>query len=123
MQDVGADRFADRFDPASYADDPVLGVFESQPDDADALWLSERLFWRLTRVASAYELHTLPLLGGTEPISLNRLQCEGLLDEIAFVAERLNDRLAIEIAQRISAYLAVRTRQPSWDGVVIFEGE
>jgi hypothetical protein len=59
---VPTERFADRLDPASYTDDPVVGVYEADPDAADALWISERLFGRLTLVASAYELHTLPLL-------------------------------------------------------------
>lgn len=41
------------------------------------------------RVASAF--HTLPLLGGIESVTLNRPRCEALVDEVTFVAERLND--------------------------------
>ncbi|QTE31096.1 hypothetical protein [Pengzhenrongella sicca] len=118
------DRFADRLDPATYAeDDEVVGVFESDPSDQDALWLSARLFRRLTGVALAYELHSLPMLGGLDPVRLNRARCESLLDEIAFVAERLDDPLAAAMAQSITDYLAVRTRRAAWDGTVMFEGD
>lgn len=115
-------RFSDRLDAASYADDPEVGVYESDPSEDDSLWISERLFERLTRVASAYELHTLPMLGGTEPVRLNRVRCEGLLDEVAFVAERLNDPLAADVAQSLTTYLTRRTWNPRWDAVVTFAG-
>ena len=87
------------------------------------MWLSDRLFGRLTGVASAYELHTLPLLGGCEPVRLNRLQCEDVLDEVEFVAERLNDPLVIESAQQIANHPLVRTRRPGRTGVVTVEGQ
>ena len=76
------DRFADRLDPATYEDDDeVVGVFESDPSETDALWLSARLFRRLTGVAQAYELHVLPLLDDPDPVRLNRARCEAVLDE------------------------------------------
>lgn len=74
-------------------------------------------------MARAYELHALPLLDDPEPVRLNRARCEAVLDEIVFVAERLDDPLAISAAQSITAYLHVRTRQPGWDGSVTFEGD
>jgi hypothetical protein len=118
------DRFADRFDPATYAeDDELVGVFEADPSEDDALWLSARLFRRLTGVASAYELHSLPLLDSSEPVRLNRVRCEDILDEIAFVAERLDDPLAVATAQIITDYLAARARRPTWDGTITFEGD
>jgi hypothetical protein len=116
------DRFSDRLDAASYTDDPEVGVYESDPDEDDSLWISERLFERLTKVASAYELHTLPMLGGMDPVRLNRVRCEALLDEVAFVGELLNDPLAAKVARSLSAYLTHRTWDPRWDGVVTFEG-
>lgn len=82
------DRFADRLDAEMFGSDAVVGVFESEPSEADALWLSERLFARLVMVARAYELHTLPLLGGSNAVRLSRPQCESLFDELAFVADR-----------------------------------
>ena len=117
------DRFADRLDAAAYEnDDEVVGVFEQTVEDADALWLSGQLFHRLTTVASAYRLHALPMLGGSEPMRLNRLQRQSLLNELAFVAERLNDPLATATAQAISDFVAIRTRRPAREGSITIEG-
>ena len=121
---VTLDSFADRLDPSTYQDDDgLVGVFESGAREEDSLWISERLFRRLTAVATGYELHTLPMLGGSDPVRLNGQRCESLLDELAFVAERLNDLLASTTAQEIQDYIAVRVRRPSWDGEVTIEGE
>jgi hypothetical protein len=121
---VTRDRFADRLDASIYEDDDeTVGVFESSPAEQDSLWLSGRLVHRLTGVAAAYELHTLPMLGGSEPVRLDRLRCESLLDELAFVADRLNDPLAVQTAQVIADYVAIRTRRPEWVGPVTFEGD
>lgn len=118
------DRFADRLDPATYADDDeVVGVFEADPSEPDALWLSARLFRRLTGVAKAYDLHALPLLDAPDPVRLNKARCEAVIDEIAFVAERLDDPVAAGMAQSIADYLSARTRRPAWDGPVTFEGD
>jgi hypothetical protein len=120
---VTSDRFSDRLDPDSFADDPVVGVFESDASEADALWISERLFGRLVHFAQAYELHTLPQLGGTDPVRLGQAQCQSLLDELAFVADRLNDPLAISTAQSISSYVLRRAHRPGAETFVTFEGE
>jgi hypothetical protein len=121
---VTRDRFGDRLDATTYDDDDeTVGVFESTAADQDALWFSGRLFRRLAGVAAAYELHTLPSLGGLEPVRLNRPRCESLLDELAFVADRLNDPLAVKTAQVIADYVAIRTRRPAWAGTVTFEGD
>jgi hypothetical protein len=117
---VTRDEFADRLDASTYEDDDeTVGVFETSPAEQDSLWL----FHRLTGVAAAYELHTLPMLGGSEPVRLDRLRCESLLDELAFVADRLNDPLAVKTAQVIADYVAIRTRRPAWAGQVTFEGD
>jgi hypothetical protein len=121
---VPIERFADRLDPATYAEDgEVVGVFESGPSDDDVLWLSARIFRRLTYIARAYELHALPLLDDPNPVSLNRMRCEAVAEEIAFVAERLDDPVAVGMAQSITNYLSDRTRRPAWDGTVTFEGD
>ena len=116
-------RFADRMTASTYADDPVAGIFEVDPGEKDALWIPERLFLRVSRIAAAYELHTLPLLGGSDPVRLGRLQCDLLLDELAFVADRLHDPLATGVARSVSGYLASRLHRPAWDGFVTVEGE
>lgn len=124
MVTVAHDRFADRLDASTYqGDDDVVGVYEFDAADQDSLWLSGRLFRRLTDVAVAYELHTLPLLGGSDPVRLDRVQCQSLLDELAFLAERLNDAVAWQTAQAITDYVAVRTGRPAWSGLVTFEGD
>jgi hypothetical protein len=116
---VPLDRFADRLNPDTYAhDDDGVAVFEATPDEADALWLSARLFRRLTFIARGYELHALPLLDSPEPVVLNRPRCEAVVDEIEFVATVLDDRLTIELAQSLTDYLSERMRRPSWDGTV-----
>jgi hypothetical protein len=121
---VTQDRYADRLDPSTYeTDDDTIGIFESSPDAPDSLWLSGRLFNRLTGVAAAYELHTLPLLAGVDTDRLNRARCQQLLDELAFVADRLNDPLALQTAQVISDYIASHLRRPGWDGSITFEGD
>jgi hypothetical protein len=121
---MSPDRFADRLNAATYeVDDDVVGVFESDPGEVGALWLSGRLFRRLAVVAAAYELHTLPMLGGPEPIRLNKTQCQSLLDGLAFVADRLNDPLAVSTAQAITDYVAGWTRRPAWDGSLTIEGD
>lgn len=112
-----SDRFADRLDPASYEADEVVGIYEQAPDDTASLWLSERLVHRLATTATAYELHTLPLLQGPEPVRLNQQRCVSLLDELAFVAERLDDPLAATTAQAIQDYIAARVRRPGWAGL------
>jgi hypothetical protein len=113
-------RFADRLSADTYTGDPLVAVYESSLDEADAVWLSERLFMRLALTAKAYELHTLPLLGGTEPVRLHPAQCEALLDELQFVADRLNDPLAVDAAKAVAQYVV--GRRGSGTGVTV-EGE
>ena len=110
-----------RLDPATYREDEVVGVYEDTPGDADSLWLSERLVRRLVLIAAAYELHTLPMLGDADPVHLNQQRCISLLDELVFVAERLDDPAAATTAQAIQDYVAVRVRRPGWTGEVTFD--
>jgi hypothetical protein len=49
--------------------------------------------------------------------------CEALLDEIAFVAEQLDDQLVHEDARVLSVHLTRRTRNAQWDGVMTVEAE
>lgn len=118
-----AEPFADRLDPATYADDVLVGVYESDPGEPDALWLSERLMARLVHAAIGYELHTLPMLAQNEPLTLNRARTESLEHEIAFVGERLDDPVAAQTVMALSAYISERLRRPGWDGPLTFDAE
>lgn len=121
---VTRDHYADRLDPSTYQDDDdTVGLFETSPSEPDSLWLSGRLFHRLTGVAVAYELHTLAQLRALDDDRLNRARLESLFDEVAFVADRLNDPLATETAQAISNYVAARLNRPMWDGSITFQGD
>ncbi len=98
-------RFADRLDASTYADDDeTVGVFEGGPDDEDALWLSGRLFRRLTTVGAAYELHVLPQLQDGDAVRLGRPQCQSLVETVV-------------------AFMGVRLRQPRWDGDITIDGD
>jgi hypothetical protein len=116
------DRFADRLAADTYVDDDLVGIFESTPAEPDALWISERVFSRIVFVARAYELHTLPMLGGSDRMTLGRQQCESLLDELAFVAERLNDDVATVAAESVAAYVSGKVTSPWAEVKVSVEG-
>lgn len=117
------DRFADRLDAATYAhDDEIVRVFQRTAEDPDALCLSGKLFHRLTSVASAYRLPILALLGGSDPMTLNSPLCASLLDELAFVAERLNDPLVVAMVQTMSEYVATRAQQSVPQGTITIDG-
>lgn len=115
-------RYSDRLDPATYEDDEPIAIYEEDPGEAGALYISERLFSRLVHLGEAYELHHLPLLGRIEPVQLGRAQCVALCDELAFVAERVDDPLTVAAAQSVSDYLDARVRRPGAETFVTLEG-
>ncbi len=59
--------------------------------------------------------------GDADPVHLNQQRCISLLDELVFVAERLDDPAAATTAQAIQDYVAVRVRRPGWTGEVTFD--
>ncbi|MFE9954652.1 hypothetical protein [Micromonospora sp. NPDC005299] len=81
--------YADRLDPQTYADDLVVAVYRDVP--SDGIWVPEQVFWRLVYVAKGYSLHLLPLLGGSDPVQLSRPMIQTFIDEVSFVADRLQD--------------------------------
>ena len=116
-----ATRFHDRLDPATYEDDDgTVGLFERDPEEADSLWMSERLFRRLTTIGVAYELHMLSILNDFEDITFDAIRLESLLDEIAFAAARLDDAALLPVAQSMAKYLDDRLRRHAWHGSVVF---
>lgn len=84
---------------------------------------SPSAFRRITLVAQAYELHTLSLLGGMSRVALTRPMCASLIDELAFVADRLNDPLAHDTVRALSDFVVARLRVPGWHGTVTVEGD
>ncbi|MET0915624.1 MAG: hypothetical protein ABWY81_05440 [Jiangellaceae bacterium] len=46
-----------------------------------------------------------------------------MVDEVTFIAERLDDPVAAGAAQSITIYVAARLRRPSWDGTVTIDGD
>lgn len=115
--------YADRLDTQRYADDPVVAVHGGDPAAEDTVWLPERLFARLTLVARAYELPVLPLLGGPDPVALGRALCESVVEEVEFVADRLDDPLLHRTARLLVDAAVARLRRPAWPGDLVVEGE
>ena len=91
--------------------------------DEDALWLSGRLFRRVTGVGAAYELHVLLQLQDADAVRLSRPECQSLVDELQFVAERLDDPLAHRMVQTVAALVSARLRQPGWDENITIDGD
>ncbi len=84
----------DRFNEATYANDPKVGIFVGEP--RKEIWIPERLFDRMRLIAAAYGLHILPLLDGTADIlSLDYRQVAVLRDELTFIGELVPDPLMV----------------------------
>jgi hypothetical protein len=100
---VTIDRFLDRFDPATYADDEPVCLFLVEGVGGDTeVWVPERLWHRLQAIASAYHLHLLPVLGWSrDPRFINAQQCQTLVDELEFVATVVDDALLNALIQEL----------------------
>lgn len=46
-------------------------------------------------------------------MQLDRQRCQSLIDELALVADRLNDALAVRAAQMVAHDVAIRIRRPT----------
>ncbi len=107
------ERFADRLDPATYADEEPVRLWLVEGTPADELYLPEALWHRLRMVAAAYHLHLLPILDGlSDPVFLSASQCGALVDETDFVAARVDDALLMEVISAVRQ-LATRARGAS----------
>lgn len=115
-------RFRDRLDADYYQDDPVFGIGlgDSTPGDADAIWVPERIMERIVALGRAYELHYLPMVVAGEATYLNATQAEGMEEELAFVVDRVDDPLVHEHGRRIADFVARGAREGAG---VTFEGE
>ena len=88
------ERYQDRFESRGLDDEnPIEVRVASEPIGSGEL-VPEPIFWRLVMAGRAYNLHILGnVLTWGEVCSINSLQCDSLLDELAFVREVLNDLL------------------------------
>src|SRR5438477_2646333 len=82
-------QFSDRFRSDSYAEDEPVAISAN----GQAHSVPERLFTRLQQIAGAYELHLLPSIDIYTRTVLDGERCEAFVDEVAFVAEVVNDPL------------------------------
>lgn len=103
------ERFGDRLCAEAYEDDPLTGVFADDPDQG--VWIPERLFDRLVFVAKGYELHVLSNLKVDDTV-LSRPLIEAFVDEVTFVAERLDDDVLAPWLQRLVDYAGRQLRAP-----------
>lgn len=69
-------------------------------------WIPERLWERILDLGRAYRLHVLGLLEGQERFELNPPQIESLLDELQFLASRVNDDLVLGHLEELRAAAA-----------------
>lgn len=100
--------FADRLDPATYRDDPLVGVYQQDASEADALWIPESIMRRLVRIAEAYELRSLGLVGAAADVTLGRSQCRDLLDEVEFIANLVDDPLLVDLCSTLERCVAAK---------------
>lgn len=101
------ERFADRFDPDAFGDDPPVGVgVLTDSTEEWVAWIPERLWERALGLGRAYCLHILGLLDGEDRFELNPPQIESLLDELQLLASVVDDELLrshLESVRRASA--------------------
>ena len=89
------DIFQDRFSAETYADDePIcLAIKQNGAEFENLVEMPERLFARCQHLAQAYSLHLLPSINYYETTSLDRTQCQTLVEELEFIQFVVNDPL------------------------------
>jgi hypothetical protein len=106
------DRYADRFDQSRYAEDDPVRVFDYDHADSSDVWIPERIWRRLAAIGSAYELHYLPMLGGgPEVLTWDAVQAQGILDELAFIVDVVQDPLLLDWVKALSAVVEPAARR------------
>lgn len=85
----------DRFSAETYADDePICFVIKRKGAEFEKLAeMPERLFARCQHLAQAYSLHLLPSINHYQSTSLDRTQCQTLVEELEFIQFVVNDSL------------------------------
>ena len=83
------------------------------------VWIPERLFARMQRLADAYQLHMLPGLDPYARNSLGREQVESLLDELEFIARVVDDAALLAQLEQLRAVAMKVPRDPIRTELVI----
>ncbi|HEY8562081.1 MAG TPA: hypothetical protein VIL74_17035 [Pyrinomonadaceae bacterium] len=87
--------FRDRFSAETYADDEPIcfGIKRNGAEFENSAEMPERLFVRCQCLAQAYSLHLLSSINYYETTSLDRTQCQTLVEELEFIQFVVNDPL------------------------------
>ncbi|SRR6266540_3430523 len=114
------ERYEDRLESSSYANDEVVGAGPSGRADYDGwVWIPERLFSRMQHLAKAYEFHVLTRLDPYGRNSLNVEQVESLLDEVEFIGRVVEDEaLRVQLERLRAVAVAVRGAGPRTELVI-----
>lgn len=100
-------RYPDRFESARFENDEPIELRAVSEPIGSGQMVPEGIFARLVLAGRAYDLHVLgSVLTWGQVCTINSLQCESLLDELAFVAELLNDPLVAGAVAEIEGTVA-----------------
>jgi hypothetical protein len=116
-----SDRFGDRLDPATYAQDEPVGAGTS-PDFSGWVYVSDRLFARMQHLARAYDLHVLPGLHPYDRNELDHDRTASLIDELEFLTEVVNDPVLLEAITVLRNAASLATRNPLTSTRFFIEG-
>ena len=116
-----SDRFADRLDPATYAQDEPVGAGTSD-DYSGWVYVPDRLFERIQHLARAYDLHVLP---GLDPYHRNELDHDrttGLIEELEFLGDVVNDPPLLKAIEVLRNAASLAARNPLASRMFLIEG-
>jgi hypothetical protein len=105
--------YQDRFNAARYASDEGVSLtLDGAPESAASVTMPERLFSRAQQIASAYELHVLPVMDYYGEVRLDREQVRTLRDEFAFISAVAADPLLDSYLERARTLIDTCLRAP-----------
>ncbi|RSK33878.1 hypothetical protein [Hymenobacter metallilatus] len=92
----------------------IVSLYDEQGEVADRyIEFPEQLMFRLSCIGKAYDLHVTSLISIHDDLLLNSTQCEGLIEELAFIEYITNDTLLHKYTARIQelAYTCLGNRK------------
>lgn len=115
--------YADRFSPATYANDArvCFTLSTSSRADRQTIDLPESLFARAQAIGCAYDLHLLPAIEIYAETSLIKEQCATLLEEVRFIKRVVNDDLLAEYLRKVEQLLSAGVNSAG-PAAVLIEG-